>query len=189
LREDAVRMEALKRQLTVQEQQVADLKTAFDERGDNTSRLKESLTIQDQEIEDLRRQLSQRAQHTPVNMTARRQDMLAILGSPRAKLFTLSGTANAPSAGGWLLVDPERQKALLYAFGLPALPQGMTYQLWALADKPLSGGTFSVDQGHKTRQLIKTSPEWNQISRFAVSLEPEGGRAQLSGETYLSASP
>jgi anti-sigma-K factor RskA len=69
---------------------------------------------------------------------------------------------------------------------MPALPPGKTYQLWAIVDKPMSAGTFRTDSGHKSRVVLKDLPDLSRISKFAVSLEPDGGRPQPTGAIYLA---
>jgi anti-sigma-K factor RskA len=53
-------------------------------------------------------------------------------------------------------------------------------------DKPISAGTFGTDRGNKSRVLIRQIPELSRIKKFAVSLEPEGGQPQPTGQIYLS---
>jgi hypothetical protein len=60
LRDETARMEGLKQHLTVQEQQVAELKTAFAERAADTGKLKELLSALEQEMHQLRQDLAQR---------------------------------------------------------------------------------------------------------------------------------
>jgi anti-sigma-K factor RskA len=84
------------------------------------------------------------------------------------------------------MFDPSSKRALLYAFNMPPLPAGKTYQLWAVLDKPISAGTFGTDTGHKGRLLTPRMPELSRIKKFAVSVEPEGGQPQPTGQIYLS---
>ena len=49
----------------------------------------------------------------------------------------------------------------------------------------MSDGTFSTDTGHKSRLLVRNLPDPSRLHRFAVSLEPEGGRPQPTGALYL----
>jgi anti-sigma-K factor RskA len=188
LREETERMEALKEQVTNQEQQVADLKTAFAERSGDTGRLKEALATSEEETAQLRKELAQGEQELSSlrKTVAQRDEMLVVLRSPNAKVISLMGSEKARSAGGLLLIDPASRRALLYAFNLPPLPRGKSYQLWAIQDKPVSAGTFTLDAGNKTRLVIKPTPDWTSVSRFAVSIEPEGGRPQPTGDIFLS---
>ncbi|MER3423147.1 MAG: hypothetical protein C4293_07860 [Nitrospiraceae bacterium] len=69
---------------------------------------------------------------------------------------------------------------------MPPLPPGKTYQLWAIVDNPISAGTFTTDSGHKSRLVLRSLPDLSRINKFAVSVEPEGGRSQPTGEIYLA---
>jgi anti-sigma-K factor RskA len=99
---------------------------------------------------------------------------------------SLTGSAAAKSAGAFLLFDPEGKRAFLYAFNMPALPPGKTYQLWSILEKPVSAGTFGLEAGHKCRHMARNIPDPTRITKFAVSLEPEGGRPEPTGEIYLA---
>jgi anti-sigma-K factor RskA len=61
----------------------------------------------------------------------------------------------------------------------------MTYQLWAIHDKPVSIGTFNMDTGKAAHLLVKKAPSFADAKTFAVSLEPSGGRPQPTGPIYL----
>jgi anti-sigma-K factor RskA len=190
LHDESRRVDDLKRQISEQEQAVAALKAEFTDRSGDTAQLKETLAARDQEAEQTRRQLTQREQELTAlrKSLSQRDDMVTLLRSAHARVSPLAGSERAPTAGGLLLFDPEIHKALFYAFNLPALPPGKTYQLWAISDKPLAAGTFTIDSGNKARLLIKVPSDWSALPRFAVSLEPEGGRPQPSGELYLVSS-
>ena len=112
--------------------------------------------------------------------------MAAFLRAPNIKVVSLTGSEEAQSAAGLVLFDPSSKRALLYAFNMPPLPAGKTYQLWAILDKPISAGTFGTDTGNKGRILTSRMPELSRIKKFAVSLEPEGGQPQPTGQIYLS---
>ena len=104
---------------------------------------------------------------------------------PTVSSLSLAGLEQAKSAGAFLLYDQETKKAFFYAFNMPPLPAGKTYQLWAIVDKPVSAGTFEPDPGHKSRLLIRSIPPLESITKFAVSVEPQGGLPQPTGEIYL----
>ena len=73
---------------------------------------------------------------------AQRDEILGFLRSPITKVVSLAGSEEAKSAGGLLIFDPESKKGFFYAFNMPSLPSGKTYQLWAIADVPISVGIF-----------------------------------------------
>jgi anti-sigma-K factor RskA len=105
--------------------------------------------------------------------------------SASVRVLPLAGTDAARTAGGLVLYDSERGKAFLYAFNMPTLPRGKVYQLWTITTKPISAGTFNADTGHKCRHLVRSLPAKSGITKFAVSVEPEGGKPQPTGAIYL----
>src|SRR5919107_1386740 len=56
----------------------------------------------------------------------------------------------------------------------------------AIGEKPISAGVFRTDDGHKGRFITRNLPHFSSITEFAVSLEPEGGRSQPTGDLYLA---
>lgn len=191
LQSETARIAALQTQVTEQERTLARLRTEVTNRIGSLSEIRDTLAGREAELEQLRAQLAQREQGTGSlrKALAQRDEMLAFLQSPRVKVLTLAGLERAKSAGALLLYDVESKKAFFYAFNMPPLPAGKTYQLWAILDKPISAGTFGTDAGHKGLLAIKTLPDPSRITKFAVSLEPEGGRPQPTGDIYLVGQP
>jgi anti-sigma-K factor RskA len=101
-------------------------------------------------------------------------------------MASLSGTDMAKDAYAMVFVEPDTRRGFFYVNNLPALPAGKTYQLWVITDKPVSAGVFSLDRGRKGRLMLQNIPEVGKIQKFAVSLEPEGGRPQPTGSIYLA---
>lgn len=181
------RMQALQEKIKEQERLLTDMQEEFHRDAGDLTELKNILERQEEEVAKLRAQAAGREQEAAGlrKALAQRDEMLAFLRSPNVKAVSLAGSAMAKSAGALLLYDPDTKKAFLYAFNMPALPAGKTYQLWAIVDKPVSAGIFSTDTGHKSRLIVRSMPDPTQITKFAVSLEPEGGRPQPTGEIYL----
>jgi anti-sigma-K factor RskA len=73
------------------------------------------------------------------------------------------------------------------ATGLPAAPEGKTYQLWAIAggSAPVSAGVFTVDTSGAGSLSVRPLPGVATVNAFAVTLEPVGGLPAPSGEMYL----
>ena len=113
-------------------------------------------------------------------------DLVRILTSPTTKMASLSGTDKAKEAYAMVFVEPGTGRGFFYANNLPPLPAGKTYQLWIITNKPTSAGVFTLDHGHKGRLLLRDIPGVSQIKKFAVSLEPAGGRPQPTGSIYLA---
>lgn len=114
------------------------------------------------------------------------EEIARIFSSPYSKMATLSGTDMAKNAYALVFVEPDTRRGFFYANNLPALPAGKTYQLWVITDKPVSAGVFSLDHGRKGRVIIQSVPDVATIKKFAVSLEPAGGKPQPTGAVYLA---
>lgn len=185
--ESAGKLTALQQQVTKQDQELASLREHIATHSGDVGTIKATLAGREAELEALRAQLTQRERETASLRTAlaQRDEMLTFLRSPTVKVVSLAGLEKAKTAGAFLLFDPDSKKAFFYAFNMPALPSGKTYQLWAIVDKPVSAGTFLTDAGHKGRLVVRSAPEFKRITKFAVSLEPEGGNPQPTGDIYL----
>ena len=188
LHDAATRTAALQEDLSQQEQALASLKEEVEHRIGTVSDTRSKLIEKEAELDVVREELSKREQETLAlrKTLAQRDDMLTFLRSANVKVVSLTGVESAKSAGAFLLYDKETKKAFFYAFNMPPLPPGKTYQLWAIVDKPMSAGTFRTDSGQKSRVVLKYLPDLSRISKFAVSLEPQGGRAQPTGAIYLA---
>ncbi len=184
LQKEASRATALQTDLKQREQREGDLKAELDQRGAEIADLRDQLIQRDAELDDLRTQLAQR-ESSMQRLVRQNEEFTNFLKSPSSKVVSLAGSDMAKEAGAFLLFDPITKRAWLYAFNLPALPTGKVYQLWAIDDKPVSAGIFGLDSGQKGRLLIKNLPDFTRMKKFAVSVEPDGGRPQPTGAIYL----
>ena len=115
-----------------------------------------------------------------------RERLFALLTVPEIKIVTLAGTEHAPGAGARLLWDTQRGEWTVILHDLPTLPAKKTYQLWFLtAAGALPSGTFHPD--FRQRGIIQATlpPEGPDIAGAAVSIEPEGGVTQPTGNIVL----
>jgi anti-sigma-K factor RskA len=184
LQKEASRATAFESNLKQRDQREGELKSDLDRKTQEITDLRDQLLQREAELDDLRTQLAQR--DTSVQRLVRQsEEVITLLKNPSSKVVSLSGSDVAKEAGALLLFDPATKRAWLYAFNLPAPPSGKMYQLWAIDDRPVSAGVFGVDSGHKGRLLIKNMPGLSRMKRFAVSIEPEGGRPQPTGTIYL----
>jgi anti-sigma-K factor RskA len=188
LHDAATRTATLQQDLTLQEQALASLKEEVEQRVGTVSDTRAKLIEREAELDVAHQELSKQEQETAGLRKAlsQRDDMLTFLRSAHVKVVSLTGLESAKTAGAFLLYDQETKKAFFYAFNMPALPPGKIYQLWAIVDKPMSAGTFGTDSGQKSRVVLKNLPDLSHITKFAVSLEPEGGRPQPTGAIYLA---
>lgn len=106
--------------------------------------------------------------------------------APGVRTVSLSGMEMAPDAVGQTYLNPTMGKAVFYAFKLPPPTAGRTYQLWFIIEgKPVSAGIFAVDgSGNATLEVGRVDP-MDRIDTWAVTLEPEGGVPQPTGQMYL----
>jgi len=172
---------ALQQQLAEREKSLMQIRDELQRRSSDVSELKDQLIQRETELEDTKAQLAQRGGRvrTP-------QDELAVLlRTPDIKVVSMTGTDMARKATAVLLYDARTQKVWLYSVNLPECPNGTTYQLWAIHEKPVSVGMFHMDSGETAHLLVKQLPSFMSAKKFAVSLEPPGGRPQPTGPLYL----
>ena len=180
MNEEAQRLAALQAQAAQQEENLKGIRNAL---ADQLGSTRDALAARETELAQLRDRLAQQEQ----TVTKPKDDgMAGFLRAPNVRVVSLAGSDEAKSAGGLLLYDPSTRKAFLYAFNMPPLPPDKTYQLWAILDRPISAGTFGTDRGNKSRIMIQRVPQLDRIKQFAVSVEPDGGSPQPTGQIYLS---
>lgn len=113
-------------------------------------------------------------------------ETLSLITAPGARGVQLAGLGSSPGAVGHAFVNPQQRKAILYAFGLPSLPPGKTYELWWIAaGRPVPAGTFRVDEHGSARMLVEKVDDVDEIDAWAVTVEPSGGVPQPTGEMVL----
>ena len=116
----------------------------------------------------------------------RASQALQVVAAPGVKSVVLTGLGPAPQAKGQTYVNPRQGGALFYAFDLPALPQGKTYELWYIAaGKPVPAGTFAVDPQGAASVRVERVPDVASIEAWAVTVEPAGGVPQPTGAMVL----
>lgn len=183
-KEDSL-MITLRRKLTEQDRTMAQLRDELQLRTGELAEFRDTIIRREAELEDARLQLAKRDAAALRRARSQQEEIAALLRLPGVKVASLAGSDMARNAGAVVLFDPESNKAWLYAYNLPLLPAGKVYQLWAIDDKPVSAGTFSPDAGQKGRLMVKNLPDLSHAKKFAVSLEPAGGRPEPTGAIYL----
>ncbi len=97
----------------------------------------------------------------------------------------LAGTPTAARAGGWIVWSPSRHAGFIVVHYLPMLPPGRQYQLWAIAGgNPAPAGLFDVDEVGHAALIVSATVE--QPDRFAVTIEPRGGRPSPTGPIAMA---
>lgn len=103
--------------------------------------------------------------------------------APAPEAVPLSGLAPAPEARGRVFVDRGSGRALFVASGLPALPEGRTYQLWRIVEgQPRPAGLLGAGEG----SLVVEGVGATDKEVWAVTVEPRGGVEAPTGEMVLS---
>lgn len=186
LQQQTIQTATLRQELTQAQQELTESK----QRLGTLTALQDTVAQREINFERLRTQLAQKEKELVAlyKTVSPKDEMLAMLQSANVRVLALAGTNAAKLAGGLILYDPERGKAFLYAFNMPALQRGKVYQLWAITTKPVSAGTFIADTGRKSRYIARSLPAKSGITKFAVSVEPEGGKPQPTGAIYLHGS-
>lgn len=98
---------------------------------------------------------------------------------------SLKGTSAQPQAHGQLIADPNSQSAVLVITGLPPLEPGKTYQVWLIAGAPVSAGLLTVDADGQGVLIITSTEPIGSFQSLGVSVEPEGGSPQPTGDIVI----
>jgi len=114
--------------------------------------------------------------------------VLSIASRPDLVRLQMTGTSAAPSASGQYLWSSTEARGALVAENLPPLPEGKTYQLWAVyPDKWVSGGRLPIDAEGNGSVIVRFSgdapggkPLW-----FCVTVEPVPDGARHSDAMVL----
>ena len=133
------------------------------------------------EVVEMRRVLDRSQEETRVvRMQA------AVLIAPDMARIDLAGQQSAPKASArafW-----SRSRGMVFAAtSLPQPPAGKVYQLWVVANgvNPISAGLLAPDAQGQINTHFVTPQDIPVPVALAVTLEPEGGVPQPTGEKYL----
>lgn len=181
IEEQSAKIAMLKRDLTLKDRSLAELQVDVQRRTNDALELKGQLLEREVELETAHEQLN-----AAMRGKAPQDEFAALLRRPDAKVVSLAASDMAKGASGVLLYNPATQKIWLYSANLPECPTGTAYQLWAIDQRPVSVGTFHIDAGEMAHLLVKRMPEFERARKFAVSLEPAGGRPQPTGPIFLA---
>ena len=107
-----------------------------------------------------------------------------------AALRTTPSANPASLAGGLVLWDADQGTGMLNVRNLPPAPAGKDYQLWVVdpsQPKPLNGGVFKTNADGTAQIYFRpTSTTTVRADKFAISLEPEGGRPVAEGPIFMA---
>ena len=99
---------------------------------------------------------------------------------------SLKGTEVQPQAQGQLIADPDSQAAVLVISGLPKLEPGKTYQVWLIdGGAPVSAGLLSVDENGQGVFIVNSDESIGSFNALGISVEPDGGSQQPTGDIVV----
>ncbi|UWX62603.1 anti-sigma factor [Chryseobacterium oranimense] len=98
---------------------------------------------------------------------------MSLFSNPDMQMVMLKGVEKHTDSKAMVFWDKKTKEVYLNAESLPKAPEGMQYQLWAIADgKPVSAGMYSEEKDSKT--ALSNIPK---AQAFAITLEKKGGSA------------
>lgn len=121
------------------------------------------------------------------SLVDRTQVGLAVLTYPTSQVVEVEGEGEV---FGTFVFDPQREVAVLYAWGLEMLPADSTYQAWFTdaAGNRVNGGLFDAEgRGGFTIVPLWASEPVGSFDRLGVTVEPSGGSQGPSGPPVLTA--
>jgi anti-sigma-K factor RskA len=114
------------------------------------------------------------------------REVLAQIALPQARVMAIAGTKVQPNAYGQMIANPDGNSGVLIVADLAPLPSGKVYQFWLIkGDTPVSAGLFSVDTQGRGLLSVSTSEPIGSFDAIGVSIEPEGGSPQPTGDIVM----
>jgi anti-sigma-K factor RskA len=121
-----------------------------------------------------------------------RSKLQKILMQPDLHLTRLEPLPASPKgAGAIVVVSAANHAAMIQANGLPATPEGKTYELWWITKEsgPVAAGLFQVGANGSIAAPAAVPPTGQHLLAAAVTLEPAGGVSKPTGQMYLKGTP
>jgi anti-sigma-K factor RskA len=115
--------------------------------------------------------------------------LASFFSSPNLRFYQYQGTRNGQGARAHVIAQ-EGSRVMFYAFNLPRLPTGRTYQLWIIRGQSpaiVSGGIFQPDQNGNAVVQFSDASMLRNVRQFAVTDEPDGGSRGPTGRQFLRA--
>ena len=100
--------------------------------------------------------------------------------------ISLKGTEARPQAHGELIADPKSVSAVMVVTGLGQLEVGKTYQVWLIdSGGPKSAGFLTVDANGQAVLIVTSDTAIGSFKALGISVEPEGGSPQPTGDIVV----
>ncbi|HEV8196749.1 MAG TPA: anti-sigma factor [Gemmatimonadales bacterium] len=120
------------------------------------------------------------------DLAAREATLNAIL-EPATQLVTMVAPGETPPTAQ-VFFDPRKRTVIVHTFNLRPVSATKTYQLWFLRKKgnPIPSQVFNTEaDGRGLVQAIQV-PAGEEISGFALTIEPTGGSPQPTSTPFLA---
>jgi anti-sigma-K factor RskA len=108
------------------------------------------------------------------------RELLALLRDPGAAHITLTAANQPPHPYANAVYDSRSGRLVFLAGSMAPLPAGKTYELWLIpkdGKAPMPAGLFKPDERGNAMVMNPPLPAGVEAKAFAVTIEPEGGRA------------
>lgn len=109
------------------------------------------------------------SRHDAQQASDRQAEVVQLLAASDVRTVTGTGPAGSSAT---VILSPARQQAVLVANGMPALPDGKVYEVWAVSGAPTPAGTFTPSGSTSLVTLPESAVSASQV---AVTVEPTGG--------------
>lgn len=115
------------------------------------------------------------------------REIMSILTSPSVETVAIPGNPETqPDASGQLVVDASSNTAILIVSGMDSLPEGSVYQVLLIqGSEHETAETFVVDTQGESILIVSSENPLGNFDAVGVSIEPDGGSVQRTGEVVL----
>lgn len=111
---------------------------------------------------------------------------MGVVQNKYSQPVSLNGLEAAPDAAAKIFWMKNTGETYLDPSNLPAAPDGMQYQLWAIVDgKPVDGGMIPTKDKAGEKYHILKMKSFGKVQAFAVTLETKGGNPEPKGKMYV----
>lgn len=102
------------------------------------------------------------------------------------RTIEFNGTPVQPQAYGQLIADPNSTSAVMVVTRLAPLQPGIVYQVWLIqGETPTSAGLLTVDADGQGVLLLVSDETIGSFDALGISVEPEGGSQQPTGDIVV----
>jgi anti-sigma-K factor RskA len=98
---------------------------------------------------------------------------------------SLKSTGEQAHTLGQLIANPKDTSAVVLISGLPPLEPGKTYQVWLIGNAPVSAGLLTVNENGQSVLIITSTEAIGSFDSLGISIEPEGGSLEPTGDIVV----